>query len=50
MKLPSVYANKIDKEIKNNAEFYKREISEKNRDLSMLKSCFDSMLINLMLK
>lgn len=43
MKLPSVYANKIDKEIKNNTEYYRGEKQEKKKkDLGELKRCFDS--------
>lgn len=40
--LPSVYANKIDKEIKNNTEYYRGdEKIIKKKDLRELKSCFD---------
>lgn len=40
MKLPSVYANKIDKTINNNHEYYRsRDIS--NVDLSKLRVLFD---------
>ena len=41
MKLPSVYANKIDKVIKNNTEYYRGDKVIK-KDLRELKSCFDS--------
>lgn len=41
MKLPRVYANRIDKEINNNAEYY-RGYEEKMVDLTYLKSLFDS--------
>lgn len=41
MKLPSVYANKIDKVIKNNTEFYRGD-REVRKDLRELKACFDN--------
>ena len=41
MKLPSVYANKIDKVIKNNTEYYRGD-KEIKKDLRELKNCFDS--------
>ena len=40
MKLPSVYANKIDKEIKNNTEYVYNE--RKAKDISELKKEFDN--------
>lgn len=43
MELPSVYANKIDKEIKNNTEYFRGDKNEnKKKDLTELKKCFDS--------
>lgn len=42
MKLPSVYANKIDKVIKNNADLYRGDKEVKKKDLGELKRCFDS--------
>ncbi len=41
MKLPSVYANKIDKDIRNNEMMYRGD-KEKKKDLRELKSKFDS--------
>ncbi len=41
MKLPSVYANKIDKNIKNNDEYFRGEMASKVKDLRELKSMFD---------
>ena len=41
MKLPSVYANKIDKEIKNNTEYVHNDRVIK-KDLSTLKKEFDN--------
>ena len=43
MKLPNVYANKIDKKINNNDEFYYNNVREviENRDLKELKRYFD---------
>lgn len=41
MKLPSVYANKIEKVIKNNTEYYRGD-REIKKDLRELKDCFDS--------
>lgn len=40
MILPRVYANRIDKEINNNSEYY-RGYEEKKVDLTSLKSLFD---------
>lgn len=42
MKLPSVYANKIDKVIKNNTEYYKEDRNSKVVDLSKLRGMFDN--------
>ena len=44
MKLPSVFANKIDKEIKNNEDFYygDRKIVS-NKEVESLRDYFDSM-------
>lgn len=43
MRLPSVYANKIDKKIDNNTNYYHGENSFKNnKDISLLKSFFDN--------
>lgn len=42
MKLPSVYANKIDKDLKNNTDYFRGEKNVKQRDLGELKSLFDS--------
>lgn len=42
MKLPNVFANKIDKQIHNNCEFCYGNSEEKKQDLSLLKSYFDS--------
>lgn len=42
MKLPSVYANKIDKVIKNNVDVAYGERNVKKKDLTKLKNCFDS--------
>ena len=40
MKLPSVYANKIDKEIRNNCDYFRSQ-EDMIVDLSSLKSLFD---------
>jgi hypothetical protein len=44
MKLPSVYANKIDKTINNNVEVFRNNGTSNyvNKDLFELKECFDS--------
>lgn len=42
MKLPSVFANKIDKEIKNNEDYFHAERNIKTKSLKELKSKFDS--------
>ncbi len=42
MKLPSVYANKIDKPINNNALLFRGDRDVKRKDLGELKRCFDS--------
>jgi len=43
MKLPSVYANKIDKNINNNTDYFHGEKeSLRNKDLSILKNYFDN--------
>lgn len=42
MKLPSVYANKIDKVIKNNTDVVVGDRNTKKKDLTDLKMCFDS--------
>lgn len=42
MKLPSVYANKIDKVIKNNTDIVFGDRNTKKKDLTELKMCFDS--------
>ena len=43
MKLPSVYANKIDKVIKNNEDYYHADRGEKTskKDINELKKYFD---------
>ncbi len=41
MKLPSVYANKIEKPIKNNDEYFHGDREVKVKDLRELKSQFD---------
>ncbi len=41
MKLPSVYANRIDKSINNNSDFF-RSRDDGKCDLSKLKALFDS--------
>jgi len=41
MKLPSVYANKIEKTIKNNDEYFRGDVGVKVKDLRELKSKFD---------
>lgn len=41
MKLPSVYANKIDKVIKNNDDFYRSDIKDKRKDVRDLRKYFD---------
>ncbi len=42
MKLPSVYANKIEKDIKNNEDYFRGDKSTKVKDLRELKGMFDS--------
>lgn len=42
MKLPSVFANKIDKEIKNNEDYFHAERNTKTKSLKELKSKFDT--------
>lgn len=41
MKLPSVYANKIEKNIKNNDDYFRGDKTTKIKDLGALKSMFD---------
>lgn len=41
MKLPSVYANKIDRDIDNNAEYFRCSGVNK-KDLTILKALFDN--------
>lgn len=41
MKLPSVYANRIDKNIRNNSDYY-RSRDDNQCDLTKLKALFDS--------
>ena len=47
MKLPSVYANKIDRDIDNNAEYF-RCSSVNKKDLTILKALFESITGKLM--
>lgn len=42
MKLPSVYANKIEKNIKNNDDYFRGDKTTKVKDLRELKAMFDS--------
>lgn len=42
MKLPSVYANKIEKNIKNNEDYFRKDKTTKVKDLRELKAMFDS--------
>ncbi|MBQ8659243.1 MAG: hypothetical protein IJ475_00185 [Bacilli bacterium] len=41
MKLPSVYANKIDRKIDNNEEYYRAGRDTKRKNVSDLRSYFD---------
>lgn len=41
MKLPSVYANKIEKNIKNNDDYFRGDKTTKVKDLRELKAMFD---------
>lgn len=42
MKLPSVYANKIEKNINNNSSYYRNDLRNGDKkDLTELKECFD---------
>lgn len=42
MKLPSVYANKIDKDINNNVEVFRNNnVKREKNDLTKLIECFD---------
>lgn len=42
MKLPSVYANKIDKDINNNVEVFRNNnVKREKNDLTKLIGCFD---------
>lgn len=41
MRLPSVFANKIDKDLKNNTDYYRGDVHKK-RDLQDLKLLFDN--------
>lgn len=40
-KLPSVFANKIDKDLKNNDEFYRGSEEVKKKDIRDIKKYFD---------
>lgn len=42
MKLPSVYANKIEKDLKNNTDYYHGDRSSKVKDLRELREKFDA--------
>ncbi len=42
MKLPNVFANRIEKDINNNVTYYHEERNGKVKDLSELRSMFDS--------
>lgn len=41
MKLPSVYANRIEKDINNNVSYYHGDRASLSKDLRELKSMFD---------